>query len=201
MPPTQPQVPPFAPGLNAAQLLDELLVEAGRGSTHAYEAVYMAVMPQVYRLAVRIVRDPTLAEDVAQDALVEAWRKAATFEPSRGTARAWILTITHRRAVDRVRREQRQRDQVDLETAMVQEPAPPQDEVVEIDYSQWQSARVRGAMKVLSERQREAIEAVYYRGRTQVEASQDLGVPLGTAKTRIRDGLSRLKTAMKEVES
>ena len=75
---------------------------AGHGSAAAYEAVYVALLPLVYRLALRVVRDETLAEDVAQEALVEAWRKAASFDPAKGTAKGWVLTIAHRRAVDKV---------------------------------------------------------------------------------------------------
>ena len=91
-------------------------MSAGRGSAAAYEGVYVALLPVVYRLALRVVRDENHAEDIAQETLVEAWRKAASFDPTKGTAKAWVLTIAHRRAVDKVRREQRQRDQVEAES-------------------------------------------------------------------------------------
>lgn len=182
--------------------LTRLLTQAGTGDSEAFAEVYAEVVDQVLRVAVRVVRDPDMAEDVAQEALVEAWRKAPEFDPSRGGARTWILTIAHRRAVDRVRREQRQRDQIEAEAAVVEREARPadQDTVVEVDFREWQSERIRGALASLSDLQREAIELAYYGGQTHTEVSQQLGIPLGTAKTRIRDGLTRLRDTLKEVQ-
>jgi len=198
--PNEPHVSRAAPDLNSAQRLEDLLCAAGRGSAAAFEAVYVALLPVVYRLALRVVRDENLAEDVAQEALVEAWRKAASFDPTKGTAKAWVLTIAHRRAVDKVRREQRQRDQVDAESlttpTVVEGPA---DSVIEADFTDWQRGRVRAGLAQLSEKQREVIELAYYRGRKHTEISEELGVPLGTAKTRIRDALIKLRDAMEEV--
>ncbi|MDN4477362.1 sigma-70 family RNA polymerase sigma factor [Demequina sp. SYSU T00039] len=179
--------------------LDALLVAAGRGDARAFERLYTELLPQAHRLALRTVRDPQLAEDVTQEALVEAWRRAASFDPRRATARSWVLMITHRRAVDRVRREQRQRVQAEHEAATLASPgaAPvPQDAVVEDDYRAWQTDRVRTALGRLSALQREAVEAAFYGGRTHAEVADHLGVPLGTAKTRIRDGLGRLRDAL-----
>lgn len=197
--PDEPHIPRAAPDPNAAQRLETLLSAAGRGSAAAYEAVYVALLPVVYRLALRVVRDETLAEDVAQEALVEAWRKAASFDPAKGSAKAWVLTIAHRRAVDKVRAEQRQRDQVETESAMAETVIEgPADAVVAADFSQWQQGRVRESMKALSDKQREVIELAYYRGRKHTEISEELGVPLGTAKTRIRDALIKLRDVMEE---
>jgi RNA polymerase sigma-70 factor (ECF subfamily) len=180
--------------------LTRLLIEAGTGSSDAFAEVYAEVVDQVLRVAVRVIRDPDMAEDIAQEALVEAWRKAPEFDPSRGGARTWILTIAHRRAVDRVRREQRQRDQIEAEAAVAEREERPadQDTVVEVDFREWQSERVRGALASLSDLQREAIELAYYGGQTHTEVSEHLGIPLGTAKTRIRDGLTRLRDTLKE---
>lgn len=197
--PDEPHISRAAPDPNAAQRLETLLVAAGKGSAAAYEAIYVALLPLVYRLALRVVRDETLAEDVAQEALVEAWRKAASFDPMKGSAKAWVLTITHRRAVDKVRSEQRQRDQVEAEA--LQAPAEvegPADTVVEADFTQWKRDKVRAGMAALSDKQREVIELAYYRGRKHTEISEALGVPLGTAKTRIRDALIKLRDAIEE---
>ena len=198
--PDEPHVSRAAPDLNSAQRLEDLLMSAGRGSAAAYEAVYVALLPVVYRLALRVVRDENLAEDVAQEALVEAWRKAASFDPAKGTAKAWVLTIAHRRAVDKVRREQRQRDQIEAESltapTVVEGPA---DSVIEADFTDWQRGRVRAGLEKLSDKQREVIELAYYRGRKHTEISEELGVPLGTAKTRIRDALIKLRDVMEEV--
>lgn len=184
----------------AVQELDGLLVAAGQGSTEAFEGVYAAMATPVYRVALRVVRDPGMAEDIAQEALVEAWRKAPEFDPERGRAQTWVLTIAHRRAVDRVRREQRQRQQMEAEAAVAERESTPaeQDTVVEVDFRKWQSARVRAAFGVLSDIQREAIELAYYDGCTQTEVAARLGIPLGTTKTRIRDGMKRLRHALEE---
>ena len=198
--PDEPHVSRAEPDINAAQRLEDLLMAAGRGSAAAYEAVYVALLPLVYRLALRVVRDENHAEDIAQETLVEAWRKAASFDPTKGTAKAWVLTIAHRRAVDKVRREQRQRDQVETEaltTPTIQDG--PADAVIEDDFTDWQRQRVRAGMAKLSAKQREVIELAYYRGRKHTEISEDLGVPLGTAKTRIRDALIKLRDVMEEV--
>ncbi len=192
---------PAEPAHASAQRLEDLLLQAGRGSAPAFEALYTTMLGQVYRVALRIVRDPSMAEDVAQEAMVEAWRKAAQFDPARGTAKAWILTIAHRRAVDRVRREQRQREQMEAEAAVAErdETPAPQEAVVEDDYRAFQSRRVRGALESLTDKQREALELAYYGGRTHTEVAHDLGVPLGTAKTRIRDALTKLRDSLEEV--
>jgi RNA polymerase sigma-70 factor (ECF subfamily) len=196
-----PTISRHAPDPTSAQRLEDLLIASGRGSAQAFEGVYSTMLNQVYRLALRVVRDPGMAEDVAQEALVEAWRKAPEFDPARGSAKAWVMTIAHRRAVDRVRREQRQRQQMEAEAAVAEREAAPaeQDAVVERVFAEFQSARVRGAMAVLSDKQREAVELAFYKGRTHVEVSEQLGVPLGTAKTRIRDALSKLRDALEEV--
>lgn len=181
--------------------LDALLVAAGRGDARAFESVYTAVLAPAHRLALQVVRDASLAEDVTQEALVEAWRTAPRFDPGLSSARAWILLIVRRRAVDRVRREQRQRDQVEREAAAVpaeaHQPAP-QEAVVEEDFRAWQSSRVRVALARLTDLQREAVELAFYGGRTHTEVAAALDVPLGTAKTRIRDGLARLRDTLKE---
>ncbi|MDN4479763.1 sigma-70 family RNA polymerase sigma factor [Demequina muriae] len=195
-----PRVSRHEPDASAAQRLDDLLVASGRGSAQAFEGVYAAMATPVYRLALRIVRDPGMAEDIAQEALVEAWRKAPEFQPGRGSAKTWMLTIAHRRAVDRVRREQRQRQQMEAEAAVAEREEMPadQDTVVEVDFRRWQSERVRGALDTLTDIQREAIELAYYGGCTQTEVAARLGVPLGTTKTRIRDGMKRLRDALEE---
>jgi RNA polymerase sigma-70 factor (ECF subfamily) len=201
VPDSPPALSRAVPDPTAVQLLNDLLIDAGRGSTQAFESLYKTMLSQVYRLALRVVRDPDMAEDIAQEALVEAWRKAPEFDPARGNARAWVLTISHRRAVDRVRREQRQRQQMEAEAAVAEREAVSgeQDQVVDRDFAQFQSERVRTAVSMLSDKQREAVEMAFYQGRTHVEVSEHLGIPLGTAKTRIRDALSKLRDVLEEV--
>ena len=143
-----------------------------------------------------------MAEDIAQEALVEAWRLAPTFSTDKGTAKAWVLTIAHRRAVDRIRKEQRERDRMAREAATQADvaPDPEQEAVVQADHSAWQTTRVRQALDTLSDKQRETLELAYYSGKTQSEVSESLGVPLGTVKTRMRDAMIKLRDVLKEVE-
>lgn len=179
-----------------AALLSELLTQVGRGSAPAFERLYNQISGTVYGVALRVVRDPHLAEDVAQEALVEVWRQAPKYRPDAGSARSWILTIAHRRAVDRVRTEQAHSDRLRNHGAPDathgdSDGAP--DTVIDFLYAEWEAARVRAGLGALTELQREAIELAYYQGYTHREVSEALDIPLGTAKARLRDGLIKLR--------
>ncbi|WP_062137067.1 sigma-70 family RNA polymerase sigma factor [Demequina aestuarii] len=173
-----------------------LLERTALGDAEAYERLYDAVAGSVFGLAVRVVRDRDMAEDIAQEALVEVWHRASRFDRSMGSARSWILTITHRRAVDRVRSEQAHSTRMRAHGVREEIDSAEQDAVVNVMYREWESARVRAGMDSLTERQREALELTYFKGFTQREAADALGVPLGTAKARIRDGLIKLRDAL-----
>ncbi|WP_236685332.1 sigma-70 family RNA polymerase sigma factor [Demequina salsinemoris] len=181
-----------------ADALDLLLTRVGRGDQAAYEELFDAVAGSVHGLAVRIVRDRDMAQDVAQEVLVEVWHRAARYRSDAGSARSWILTIAHRRAVDRVRSEQAHADR--LRTHGVQPESEPaeQENVIDTMQHEWEAARVRSGLAALTDRQRQALELAYYRGFTHREVAESLGVPLGTAKARIRDGLSRLRDMWEE---
>lgn len=146
----------------------------------------------MHGLVLRVVRDPAMAEEVTQEALVEAWRIAARFDQAKGSAVSWLLTIAHRRAVDRVRSEQagaaRMRKVATVET--------PYDEVVEQATSRIERQQVRRCMGGLTDLQREAILLAYYKGYTYREVSELLEIPLSTIKTRMRDGLIRLRDCL-----
>jgi RNA polymerase sigma-70 factor (ECF subfamily) len=174
--------------------LDDLLARSGRGDRAAFAALYDAIAPRVYGLARRVVRDPELAEDVTQDVFVEIWRLAPRFDPERGAARSWMLTIAHRRAVDRVRREQSHRDRE--ERAEASHPPPEHDETSETVVLADEHHDVAAGLAQLTDLQREAITLAFYEGRTHNEIAQLLDIPLGTTKTRIRDGLIRLRDAV-----
>jgi RNA polymerase sigma-70 factor (ECF subfamily) len=169
-----------------------LIALVAQGDERAFADLYDELAPAVFGIVRRIIRDPAQSEEVAQEVFVELWRQAARFDPARGTVRGWAATIAHRRAVDRVRAEQSLRDR-HLRSAVV--PAAP-DEPPDAVIDSLDRARARRALTELSDAQREALELAFYNGLTHVEIAEHLGVALGTVKTRIRDGLIRLRGLM-----
>ena len=173
---------------------DALLARTAGGDETAFEALYDAAAPMVYGLARRVLADSAQAEEVAQEVLVEVWQTAARYDPARGAALSWIAAIAHRRAVDRVRASQASRTR-DLREGILgfQEV---QDDVEDLAVLHADGQRARRALLDLPDAQREAIALAYYDGLTHQEVSERLGVPLGTVKTRIRDGLTKLRNRM-----
>ena len=176
---------------DASPTPEVLLAACAVGERTAFQALYREFGPPAYGLALRVLRDEHLAQDALQDAFTQVWTEAGRFDPGSGTARAWIMTLVHRRAVDRVRRDQADRQrgrdwgvgQLDTD----------HDTVAEVVELRAEHRRVRSAMNVLSPIQRQALELAYYRGLTQAQVAEHLGIPLGTAKTRLRDSLHRLR--------
>lgn len=166
---------------------------AATGDQAAFAEFYDDVAPAVYGTTLKVLRNPAMAEEVAQDVFLELWRIAARYDRSKGTPTAWATTIAHRRAVDRVRSESsaRARDEVDARAATV-----PHDEVADEVITTLDQRRVAEALAELTEPQREAVQLAYYGGHTYREVASLLGVPEGTVKTRIRDGLIRLRSLM-----
>ena len=174
--------------------LAALLQRSARGDESAFATVYDAVAAKAYGLALRVVRDPAQAEEVVQESFLEVWRLAARFDPERGSAAAWILTIVHRRAVDRVRAAE---SATRRDTAYHDRNQPvSHDETAEAATASLEAHRVRAALATLTPVQREAVELSYLRGYTHAEIARMLDLPIGTAKTRIRDGLIRLRDTM-----
>ena len=151
--------------------------------------------PNVYGLIRRILRDAAQSDEVLQEVMLEIWRLAPRFDPTLGSASAWIMTIAHRRAVDRVRSEVAERGRVERADSRADVAGAPVDEDV-IDELDRQ--RVRVALDRLTDLQRSSIELAYFGGLTQTEIAEHLDVPLGTVKTRIRDGLIRLRDELGE---
>jgi RNA polymerase sigma-70 factor (ECF subfamily) len=178
-----------------AHLSDEALVALAARSEHsALGELYDRFGRAAYGLAYRILRDESLAEDAVQEAFLAVWRTAARFVPERGKASTWIMTLVHRRAVDIVRREERRR-------ADTLERAPEQEAGRAVDEEAWlrlQRERVQHALARLPDQQREAIELAYYGGFTQSELAERLGQPLGTIKSRMFLGLTRLRELLAE---
>jgi RNA polymerase sigma-70 factor, ECF subfamily len=173
---------------------DDLLRRVARGDEAAFAALYDLLSPRVYGLILRILRDPAQAEEVAQEALVEVWRTATRYDESKGSATAWMFTIAHRRAVDRIRSEQAGTDRVRRVASASAET--PYDDVVEQTTSALERAQVRKCLGGLTELQREAIVLAYYGGHTYPQVAKLLGVALPTIKTRMRDGLIRLRDCL-----
>ncbi|GAB2777479.1 ECF RNA polymerase sigma factor SigK [Nocardioides salsibiostraticola] len=173
---------------------NDLLKRSARGDSDAFAVLYDATASRVFGLAVRVVRDPAQAEEIAQEAFLEIWRGSARFDSTKGSALSWMLTIVHRKAVDRVRSAQAstRRDT----TFHQQNPDVEHDVTADAAHASMEARRVRSAMESLTVVQREAIELAFFGGYTHTEVAAMLDLPVGTAKTRIRDGLIRLRDTM-----
>jgi RNA polymerase sigma factor (sigma-70 family) len=183
-------------GRGLAHLSDEALVAlVARGEEPALAELYDRVGGTAYGLAYRVLRDEALAEDAVQEAFLALWRTAGSFIPERAKASTWILTLVHRRAVDLVRREQRRRAEP-LEGA----PEPTDGSAEEAAWLRLERERVQDALARLPDQQREAIELAYYGGYTQSELAERLGQPIGTIKSRMFSGLSRLRELLEDGE-
>jgi RNA polymerase sigma-70 factor (ECF subfamily) len=166
------------------------------GDEDALRALYRAFGSLGYGLALRVTRDPHLAQDVVQEAFTDVWSSAASFDPTRSSVRAWVAMLVHRRAVDRVRREQSERSRGTVWVARRHERE--HDQVADVVELRAEHRRVRAALDELSPLQREALELAYHGGLTHTEVAAHLDIPLGTAKTRIRDALRSLRTALED---
>ncbi|GAA2983966.1 RNA polymerase sigma-70 factor (ECF subfamily) [Microbacterium terrae] len=172
----------------------ELLVRVADGDQNAFARVYDMLSPRVFGLILRVLVDRAQSEEVLQEVFLEIWQSAGRFAPNRGQGRSWVLTIAHRRAVDRVRASQSSTDRDiragfrDLDVA--------HDQVAEQVELRIEGTRVTQALAGLPEPQREALTLAYYGGYSQSEIAALVGAPLGTIKTRMRDGLSRLRSEM-----
>ena len=178
----------------AADSLADLLRGAGRGDQTAFGELYDSLAPLVHGVVQKVVRDPSQSDEVTQEVFVELWRLAARYDESRGSVRSWAVTVAHRRAIDRVRSEQASRDRIERHArTAVQGPDSAVDVVVEEVETGLDRVRVRRALDRLTSVQREAVELAYYGGHTYREVAVLLGVAEGTVKTRIRDGMIRLR--------
>jgi RNA polymerase sigma-70 factor (ECF subfamily) len=181
---------PRAP-LDASDDLDRLLGAVARGEHGAFDLVYGQLRDPIRNQVFAVLRDPAQSDEVTQDVLLELWRTAVRYDPDKGSAAAWALTIARRRAVDRVRR-------TVSATARDQQTALPADwdQIHDTVEDTLDRERLLRCMAQLSDLQREAIALTFYGGRTHVEAAEILGAPLGTVKARIRDALIKLRDCM-----
>ncbi len=185
---------PRGPGRRAPDALAETMVEVARGDQQAFAVLYDALAPRVLGMARRVLRNHAMAEEVAQEVLLEVWRQAPRYDPALASVSTWAMTIAHRRAVDRVRSVRAAEDREDRVAAG--SGSRDYDEVAETAEQHEEEARVRGALGSLTPLQREAVELAYWGGQTSTEISARLGVPVPTVKTRLRDGIIRLRSAL-----
>jgi len=172
----------------------ELLRRCARGDEESFATLYDLTARRVHGLVLRVVRDPAQAEEVTQEVYLQAWRTASRYDEQKGSALSWLMTLAHRRAVDRVRAAEsasRQDTTYHQRTHTV-----PHDTTAEAAETSIEARRVRTALAELTTVQREALELAYFGGYTHTEVATMLDLPVGTAKTRIRDGLIRLRDAM-----
>lgn len=179
---------------SAGDPVADLLVSVARGDQRAFAELYDLLSSRVFGLILRVLVNRAQSEEVLQEVFLEIWQSASRFAPNKGQGRTWVLTIAHRRAVDRVRASQSSSDR-DVR-AGIRDVAVAHDSVAEQVELSIEGERVVTALKTLPEPQREAIVLSYYGGYSQSEISVLIGAPLGTVKTRMRDGLSRLRDEM-----
>jgi RNA polymerase sigma-70 factor (ECF subfamily) len=175
----------------------ELLRRVSNGDRAAFDELYRRYAPAAYGLALRITAQPTLAQEVAQEAFLALWRAPQAFDPTRGVFRSFFLSLVHHRAVDTVRREERLRQRT--ERASNLEPIRGEDvadEVVEGAYLGVRRKEVREALATLPPEQRQVIELAYFGGHTQTRIAETLGIPVGTVKTRTLAAMRKMRRAL-----
>lgn len=185
---------PTAPPLDDPGRLLEL---SAAGDLAAFGRFYDVMAPRAYGLALRILRDPGYAEETVQEVFLQVWNQAADYRRSLGSVQSWVLTITHRRAVDRVRSESSaaRRDEADA-AAGSGHAGDVAEQVTDAMARDQDAAEVRRCLGTLTDNQRESIELAYFSGHTYREVADRLGAALPTVKSRIRDGLRRLKNCL-----
>src|SRR5258708_26766503 len=187
---------PLSDASRTARGLNDLLKAVARGDERAYEAVYDLTSGWVLGVAKRVLRDPALAEEVMQEVMLEVWRLAGRFDPARGGGSSWVRTLGHRGAGDRVRSE-RSKAVRELRAARA---VVDYDDVAEAVEASLEAERVKRCLTSLTRLQRECVNLAYYSGYTYREVAELLGVPPGTVKTRMRDGLIRLRDCLGEAQ-
>ena len=177
-----------------SNVLDAQLRRVARGDAEAFAGLYDATSARVYGLVIRILRDPGYSEETTQDVYAQVWRRAADFDPEQGSALAWLMTLAHRRAVDRVRAEVASSRREARYVAVSAEPDT--DVVADSAIRSDERRQVADCLESLTDLQRQAIELAYYDGLTYPQVSERLSTSLGTVKTRMRDGLRRLRDCL-----
>ncbi|MGW5782238.1 ECF RNA polymerase sigma factor SigK [Streptomyces sp. NPDC003863] len=186
---------PFGPGPAAGRVdMAETMQKVAHGDKQAFSTLYDALAPLVFGIVVKVVRDRAQSEEVVQEVMIDLWRQATRYRPEAGSVITWAATIAHRRAVDRVRSAQASADREQAQAA--REHATAYDDVAEEVETRLDAEQVRRCLQGLTELQRQAVTLAYYQGLTYREVAEALRTPLPTIKTRMRDGLIRLRDCM-----
>ncbi|SDT19932.1 RNA polymerase sigma-70 factor, ECF subfamily [Microlunatus soli] len=175
-------------------LLADLVRRSALGHEDAFAELYDLTASRVYGVILRVLRSSDQAAEVTQEVFVEIWRTCTRYRLDRGTVLTWMLTIAHRRGVDRIRSAQSRTDREERYSR--QTMAEPRDDVAESVEQRWDTDRVRAGLAQLTELQREAVTLAYFGGYSQSQIAGLLEIPLGTVKTRMRDGLIKLRDAL-----
>ncbi|UUT35314.1 ECF RNA polymerase sigma factor SigK [Microbacterium elymi] len=181
-------------GTDPVDVVGNLIHRTAFGDRDAFAKLYDMLSPRMFGLILRVLIDRAQSEEVLQEVFLEVWQSAHRFAPHKGQGRSWLLTIAHRRAIDRVRSSQASSDR-DVRAGFRDLATAPADVAEQVEL-RIEAERVADALRRLSDSQREAITLAYYGGYSQSEIAALTGSPLGTVKTRMRDGLTRLRVEM-----
>jgi RNA polymerase sigma-70 factor, ECF subfamily len=179
--------------------IEDPLTRVAEGDERALAALYDRTSPWVYGLALRILKDPAAAEEVVLDVYLQVWRRAGAFSRERGSPASWLLTIARTRAIDRLRAGTARREREARFEPAFDAPGDAVDPASEAAEGERRSI-VHRALRSLPAEQKRAIELAYFGGLTHVEIAERLGEPLGTVKTRIRLGISKLRESLSPFE-
>lgn len=173
---------------------EDLLVRISQGDQQAFSEFYDLLAPRILGLIRRLLVDHTQSEEVTQEVFLEIWQSACRFDPNKGGAKGWVMTMAHRRAIDRIRSTQASRNR---DTRIgIRDYEPVYDNVADTVEVRVEHERVQTAMGALSDAQRQAVGLAYYGGYSHSEIAEKVGVPIGTIKTRLRDGMIRLRNEL-----
>jgi RNA polymerase sigma factor (sigma-70 family) len=198
------QVPARSQPLGSRDLPDArdraLLARVGRGDEDAFRGLFDRYAPTATALALRVVRQAHLAEDIVQEAFMAVWKHPEGYDEDRGSVRSWLMGTVHHRAVDLVRREEAQRRRAEAAIPVAhEEQADHADEVVEAIGLPEERRIVRAALAELPEEQRRILEMMYFDGRSQAQIAETTGLPLGTVKSRALLGMRRMRAALEGI--